>query len=50
MIGVQQLEEDEPIPDWPMSWGVTDRGYSPRLTIDVPDDVEVRCLNRSDDD
>lgn len=34
VIGLQQLEEDKPIPAWPMRW----RGgeYSPILEIDAP--------------
>jgi hypothetical protein len=45
MIGIQQLEEDIPLPPWPMRWSTADSGYSPRLEIDVPDNVLIRCLN-----
>lgn len=47
LVGLQQLEEYIPLPDWPMRWKISDRGYSPRLEIDVPDNVRLVCLNRT---
>lgn len=41
MIGVAQLGEDQPIPDWPMKYRTAENGYSPELIIEVPEDVEV---------
>jgi len=38
-IGLMQLDEDKPIPDWPMRWKA--QGYSVRLEIDAPDDARV---------
>lgn len=46
LIGVQQMEEDTPLPDWPMRFETSDSGYSPRLIIEVPDEITLRCLNR----
>lgn len=41
MIGVAQLGEDQPIPDWPMKYRMAENGYSPELIIQAPEDVEV---------
>ena len=46
MIGVQPIEEDVPIPNWPMRFETAKNGYSPRLVIDAPSGVVVRCMNR----
>ncbi len=39
MVGIQQLEEDEPLPAWPMRWSW--EGYSVILEIDAPEGVTV---------
>lgn len=41
-FAVGQVDEDIPLPDWPirLKWP-GGRGYSTRLEIDVPDDVKV---------
>lgn len=41
MIGVAQLGEDQPIPDWPMKYRTAENGYSPVLVIEAPEDVTV---------
>lgn len=41
MIGVAQLGEGQPIPDWPMKYRTAENGYSPELIIEVPEDAEV---------
>lgn len=41
VIGVAQLGEDQPIPDWPMKYRTAENGYSPELIIEVPEDAEV---------
>jgi len=41
VIGIQQLNEDQPLPDWPMRWKTAESRYSPRLEIDVPDHITV---------
>lgn len=41
IIGIQQLEEDLALPDWPMRWEITERGYSPVLVIDAPEGVTL---------
>lgn len=33
--------DDQPIPDWPMAIGRSQRPYSPALFITAPDDVSV---------
>ena len=40
-IGLAPVQEDSPIPDWPTRFRLSDRGYSPALEIDVPDDAHV---------
>lgn len=41
-FAVGQVDEDIPLPDWPVRvrWP-GGRGYSTRLEVDVPDDVKV---------
>lgn len=41
MIGVAQLGEDQPIPDWPMKYRTAKNGYSPMLIIEAPEDIAV---------
>lgn len=41
MIGVAQLGEDQPIPDWPMKFRTAENGYSPALVIETPESVTV---------
>lgn len=38
-IGIGPIEDDEPMPDWPMRWAFSH--YTPILEIDVPDGFEV---------
>lgn len=38
-IGVCQVEEDLPIPNWPASYSTHEKGYSVVLTLQVPDDT-----------
>lgn len=47
LIGIQPIEEDVPITSWPMRFETADNGYSPRLIVDAPEGVKVRCLNKS---
>lgn len=37
MIGLSQVDEDDPFPAWPIRWSITERGYSMKLEIDLPD-------------
>lgn len=48
MIGVKQLDEDVPLPDWPMRWGTSDNGYSPSLIISAPCGTKIECVNRQE--
>lgn len=36
LIAVTQTDEDVPLPDWPITIGTHDRGYSTLLSIDAP--------------
>lgn len=38
-IGIAPVDEDVPIPDWPITMGAS--GYSAILTIECPDDIQV---------
>jgi hypothetical protein len=40
-VGVQPLDEDTPIPTWPMRFVLAERGYSPALIIEAPDHVTI---------
>ena len=45
MIGITQLDEDMPLPIWPMHWHApAGRGYSVMLTIDVPAGTTVELI------
>lgn len=39
---------DRPLPDWPMRIERGESPYSPALVIEAPDDVRIRCLERSE--
>ena len=43
LVGIMQLDEDVPLPPWPMRW--KGKGYTVRLEIDVPDEVEIERLS-----
>lgn len=45
-IGICQIEEDQPLPDWPMKFttGAPSLGYSVVLTIEAPDDAVMTEL------
>jgi hypothetical protein len=45
MIGVVPTDEDIPIPNWPMRFSLSERGYSAQLEIDAPDNTTVRVLS-----
>ena len=49
MVGISQLDEDVPLPAWPMRWGIGGRGYSVQLELDVPDRVRVTEMPRGDE-
>jgi hypothetical protein len=49
MIGIQQIDEDVPIPDWNIGFenSTSNRyscGHSPVLLIDAPDDVKIEYV------
>ena len=50
VVGVQQLEEDVPLPGWPIRFETAPNGYSPLLLIDAPDDVTVEYWNGASGD
>lgn len=39
MIGIAPLDDNVPLPDWPMRWSA--QRYTTVLEIDVPDDVRI---------
>ena len=41
-IGVRQVAEDVPIPQWQTSFSMHEDGYSTVLTIQVPDDTMLK--------
>lgn len=41
MIGIEPLDEDIPVPDWPIRMGLSDGGYSTEIAMDVPDGATV---------
>lgn len=43
-IGLMQLDEDVPLPNWPMKWSTGGRGYSVLLEIEVPDSAVVSAV------
>lgn len=49
MIGIAPLEEDTPIPVWNISFGLHKSGYSPELTVEVPDSAFVRQAKERED-
>jgi hypothetical protein len=40
-IAIGLRDEDEPLPSWPMTWGISRTGYSVMLVLEVPDDAVV---------
>ena len=41
-VGIAPIEDDEPLPPWPMEW--TFEKYSAKLTIDLPDGFEITLV------
>ncbi len=46
-IAVSLLEEDKPLPAWPMRFETNKNGYSPQLVIDAPDGSSVKRIGES---
>lgn len=40
-IGVSQAAENIPLPAWPVAYSVHECGYSPLITIAVPEDISL---------
>ncbi len=40
-VGIAPVEEDVPIPEWPVKVRLAENGYSTELEIEVPDDTFV---------
>ena len=50
-VGVMPLDEDVPLPPWPVAMALGGRGYSAVLTLTVPDTAKcTRCQGGDDDD
>ena len=47
MIGVETIDEGKPI-DWPITMHPSHEGYWNQLAVLAPDDAELRCLNREE--
>lgn len=45
VIGISMIDENVPIPNWPIRFLPVKEGYSPILEIDVPDDVTLTFYN-----
>ncbi len=45
VIGLSMRDEDSPFPEWPVKYAAHKNGYSPRLTVTVPDTAKVRVLS-----
>lgn len=45
-IGISQIEDDAPLPNWPMKFktGKPSRGYSVVFEVEVPDNVVIRTV------
>ncbi|WP_407226169.1 hypothetical protein [Enterobacter sp. CPE_E1241] len=43
-IGVSQVAENIPLPAWPVTYSIHECGYSPLVTIEVPNDVTLAEL------
>lgn len=49
-IGVCQVDEGVPVPEWPVMYSMHDSGYSPLLTLEVPDDTRLVMDGDDEDD
>lgn len=49
-IGVSQVAENIPLPAWPVTYSVHECGYSPQVTILVPDDTALVLPGEENDD
>lgn len=47
-VGISQLDEDKPLPDWPMVFKA--EGYSVRLVITVPDSAKCKPVLDGNDE
>ena len=47
-IGISQVAEDTPLPAWPVTYAMHERGYSVQRTITVPDDA-ILVLSEEDE-
>lgn len=45
LLGVSNVREGEPVPDWPVRYETAENGYSPVLIIEAPNRAMVRELN-----
>lgn len=43
-VGIQQVDEEDEIPAWPIRMVPSDVDYSVALEIDLPDDADIRPL------
>jgi hypothetical protein len=48
-VGLCQVDEDVPVPAWPVTYSMHERGYSVLLTMEVPDDTQLVMADEDDD-
>lgn len=48
-IGLCQVDEDVPVPTWPVTYTMHERGYSVLMTMEVPDDTHLVPTDKDDD-
>jgi len=44
VIGVSMVDEGQCLPEWPMRFDTHDRGYSPMLVVEAPDDTKAKIV------
>ena len=49
-VGIAQLDEDVPLPDWPIKFSVHELAYSVALEIEIPDSAKIRAAGADDGD
>ncbi len=43
-IGISPMDEDEPIPQWPVKFVPAETGYGVALVLDCPNDLQIECV------
>lgn len=48
-VGIAPVAEGAPVPAWPSTYQVHENGYSPLLTLEVPDDTQLVMADEDED-